>query len=81
MKPISWLRMRERSAKSSFSPDLPFSDYFPSVGVSSRPMIESNVDFPHPEGPGHRDILPLADGEIDARKCVSFNFIGIENLG
>ena len=32
---------------------------FPPVGVSSRPMIESSVDLPQPEGPDMATYSPL----------------------
>jgi hypothetical protein len=35
-----------------------FSLYSPSVGESSRPMMESSVDFPQPEGPAIETYSP-----------------------
>src|SRR3954451_7069765 len=58
MKPISRLRMRARSAGPSDSIDSPASEYWPLVGASSRPRIESSVDLPHLEGPAIETYSP-----------------------
>ena len=47
MKPISRLRIRERSAKFRFSTVCPLSWYLPPVGVSSSPMIDKQASTCH----------------------------------
>src|SRR6185436_20985477 len=72
MKPISRLRMRALSESVSASAALPFSQYLPSVGESSRPSSESRVDFPQPEGPAIDTYSPCAISRCTpARACVS----------
>ena len=51
MNPISRLRVRARSRIVRLATGLPFSQYSPPVGVSSRPKIDSSVDLPQPDGP------------------------------
>ena len=58
MKPISRLRMRARCDMLSSATDLPLSVYWPSVGESSRPRIESSVDLPQPDGPAIETYSP-----------------------
>ena len=60
MKPISRLRMRARSESESDSAGLPFSQYFPCVGESSRPSRDSSVDLPQPDGPAIETNSPCA---------------------
>ena len=52
----------------------------PSVGVSSRPRIESSVVLPQPDGPGDRDVLAVLDLEVDLREGVGLDFVGVEDL-
>src|SRR5436305_12821982 len=59
MKPISRLRMRARSEKERSATCLPLSWYLPSLGVSSRPRMESRVVLPQPEGPAIETYSPL----------------------
>src|SRR5438105_2668170 len=58
MKPTSRLRMRARSASERSTTNSPFSQYSPSVGVSSNPRIESRVDLPQPDGPAIETYSP-----------------------
>ena len=49
-----------------------FRTYLPSVGVSSRPRIESSVDLPQPDGPAIDTYSPLAISMLMlSRACVS----------
>src|SRR4051794_7971075 len=59
MKPISRLRMRARSEKERSATCLLLSWYLPSLGVSSRPRMESSVVLPQPEGPAIETYSPL----------------------
>src|SRR6185295_11007383 len=59
MKPISRLRIRARSEKERSATCLLFSEYLPSLGVSSRPRIDSRVVLPQPEGPAMEMYSPL----------------------
>jgi hypothetical protein len=59
MNPISRLRTRARSESGRSATDLPLRMYFPSVGESRRPRIDSNVDFPQPDGPAIAMYSPL----------------------
>src|ERR1700681_1729917 len=59
MKPISRLRMRARSENERSATCLVFRQYFPSLGVSSRPRMESRVVLPQPEGPAMETYSPL----------------------
>src|SRR5258706_1127231 len=59
MKPISRLRMRARSEKERSATCLVFRQYLPSLGVSSRPRMESRVVLPQPEGPAMETYSPL----------------------
>ena len=65
---------------SSCSTGRPFSKYLPSVGVSSRPRIDSSVDLPQPDGPGDRHVLALLDLEVDPRQGVGLDFVRVEDL-
>src|SRR5436309_2348975 len=72
MKPISLLRMRARSEKERSATCLPFSQYLPSDGVSSRPRIERSVVLPQPEGPAIETYSPfLISRWMPASACVS----------
>src|SRR6185503_18880484 len=72
MKPISRLRTRARSDSGRSATDLPFRVYLPSVGESSRPRIDSSVDFPQPDGPAIAMYSPLRISRwIPASACVS----------
>src|SRR5215213_8804635 len=59
MKPISRLRIRARSEKERSATCLVLSTYLPSLGVSSRPRIDSRVVLPQPEGPAIETYSPL----------------------
>src|SRR5262245_20003296 len=72
MNPISRLRTRARSDSGRSATGLLFSVYFPSVGESSSPRIESNVDLPQPDGPAIAMYSPvLISRWIPASACVS----------
>ena len=46
------------------------------MGVSSRPMIESSVDFPQPEGPDIATYSPfLIDKWMPESACVSISSV------
>ena len=53
----------------------------PPVGVSSRPMIESSVDLPQPDGPDMATYSPLSIDKVHAGERVGFDFVGVEDLG
>src|SRR6185295_4564302 len=59
MKPISRLRIRARSEKERAATCFSFRVYLPSLGVSSRPRIDSRVVLPQPEGPAIETYSPL----------------------
>src|SRR5215208_935734 len=59
MKPISRLRMRARSEKERSATCLLFNQYLPSLGVSSRPRMDSSVVLPQPEGPAIETYSPF----------------------
>src|SRR5215203_3221680 len=59
MKPISRLRIRARSEKERSATCLLLSMYLPSLGVSSRPRIDSKVVLPQPDGPAIETYSPL----------------------
>src|SRR5215212_11117675 len=59
MKPISRLRTRARSDAGSSATGRPFNRYWPSVGESRRPRIDSKVDLPQPDGPAIDTYSPL----------------------
>src|SRR5438128_10231769 len=64
--------MRARSESFRFSTDLVLSSYFPSEGESSRPRIDSSVDFPHPDGPAIDTYSPrLMSMLMFSSACVS----------
>ena len=72
MNPISRLRMRDRSDILSDCTGFSFSLYTPSEGESSSPKMESNVDFPQPEGPEMATYSPLLISRCTCeRACVS----------
>src|SRR5688500_15939644 len=72
MNPISRLRTRARSESGSSATDFPLRMYFPSVGESSSPRIESSVDLPQPDGPAIAMYSPLLISRwMPARACVS----------
>ena len=80
MNPICRLRTRARSAAESFATGWPSSPYSPSVGVSSRPRIESSVVLPHPDGPAMATYSPLLDVEVDVGERVRLDLVGEEDL-
>src|SRR5579859_8104583 len=51
MNPTSLFRMRARWARLRLATGWLLSVYSPSLDESSRPRMESSVDFPQPEGP------------------------------
>jgi hypothetical protein len=59
MKPISRLRIRALSENERSATCLPFSQYLPSLGVSSRPRMDSRVVLPQPEGPAMEMYSPF----------------------
>src|SRR5215207_87456 len=72
MKPISRLRIRARAEKERSATCLVLSTYLPSLGVSSRPRIDSRVVLPQPEGPAIETYSPfLISRWMPASACVS----------
>src|SRR3982751_1415941 len=72
MNPISRLRTRARSDSGRSATGLLFKVYFPSVGESSKPRIDSSVDFPQPDGPAMAMYSPLLISRwMPASACVS----------
>src|SRR5436190_11545311 len=59
MNPISRFRTRARSDAGSSATGRLFRKYWPSVGESSRPRIDSSVDLPQPDGPAIATYSPL----------------------
>ena len=55
--------------------------YLPSVGVSSRPRIDSSVDLPQPEGPAIETYSPLLISMWMPGQRVRLHLVGHEDLG
>ena len=72
MNPIAWFRIFARCPAVRLSTGSPSSRYFPDVGESSSPRIDSSVVFPHPDGPAIDTNSPLCTSSvIPDSACVS----------
>ena len=81
MKPISWLRMRERSAKSRFATGWPFSLYCAAGWRVEQADDGQQRRFAAARRAGHGDVFALAQCQMHAGERVRFNLVGIEDLG
>ena len=80
MKPIWRLRMRARCDGVSCATGSPASVYSPSVGVSSRPRIESSVVLPQPDGPSMATYSPGWISTWMSCERVGLHLVGVEDL-
>ena len=64
--PISWLRTRASWSSDCSLTSSPFSQYWPSVGVSRQPSKFMRVLLPDPDGPIRATNSPRWDHQVDA---------------